>query len=64
MRLTRTINSGLTTSLSQELGSYGIRVNAILPGYIDTDMTQGTFQFIPICITMSTVPPTPLERDK
>ncbi|KAK4133210.1 NAD(P)-binding protein [Trichocladium antarcticum] len=32
---------GLTTALSQELGTYGIRVNAIVPGYIETDMTQG-----------------------
>ncbi|KAK0704862.1 hypothetical protein B0H67DRAFT_649264 [Lasiosphaeris hirsuta] len=31
---------GLTTSLAQEWGPYGIRVNAILPGYISTDMTK------------------------
>ncbi|KAK4228896.1 hypothetical protein QBC38DRAFT_131365 [Podospora fimiseda] len=31
---------GLTTSLSKEYGAYGIRVNAILPGYIETAMTQ------------------------
>jgi NAD(P)-dependent dehydrogenase (short-subunit alcohol dehydrogenase family) len=37
---------GLTTALSQELGNYGIRVNAIVPGYIETDMTQGE---IPVC---------------
>ncbi|KAK3904886.1 hypothetical protein C8A05DRAFT_42090 [Staphylotrichum tortipilum] len=31
---------GLTTSLSHELGRFGIRVNAIVPGYIDTAMTE------------------------
>jgi len=31
---------GLTTSLSQEYGRQGIRVNAILPGYIKTSMTE------------------------
>lgn len=32
---------GLTKSLAQELGSRGITVNAITPGYIVTDMTAG-----------------------
>ncbi|TID21846.1 Short-chain dehydrogenase/reductase [Venturia nashicola] len=31
---------GLTRALAAELGPLGIRVNAIVPGYIETDMTQ------------------------
>lgn len=31
---------GITKSLSKELASNNIRVNAIAPGFIDTDMTQ------------------------
>ena len=32
---------GFTKSLAKELGSRNIRCNAIAPGYIETDMTQG-----------------------
>ncbi|BCJ93203.1 beta-ketoacyl-ACP reductase [Anaerocolumna cellulosilytica] len=32
---------GLTKALSKELGLKNIRVNAIAPGYIETDMTKG-----------------------
>jgi 3-oxoacyl-[acyl-carrier protein] reductase len=30
---------GLTKSLAQEMGSRGVTVNAIAPGFIETDMT-------------------------
>jgi 3-oxoacyl-[acyl-carrier protein] reductase len=32
---------GLTKSLAKELGSRNITVNAVAPGFIETDMTQG-----------------------
>jgi 3-oxoacyl-[acyl-carrier protein] reductase len=31
---------GFTRSLAREMGSVNVRVNAILPGFLDTDMTK------------------------
>lgn len=33
--------TGITRALAAELGGSGIRLNAVLPGYIETDMTDG-----------------------
>jgi 3-oxoacyl-[acyl-carrier protein] reductase len=32
---------GMTRSLARELGARNIRVNAIAPGYLETDLSQG-----------------------
>jgi len=32
---------GMSRALASELAHYNIRVNTILPGYIETDMTKG-----------------------
>jgi 3-oxoacyl-[acyl-carrier protein] reductase len=35
---------GLTKAIAQEMGSRNITVNAVAPGYVSTDMTQGLSQ--------------------
>jgi 3-oxoacyl-[acyl-carrier protein] reductase len=49
---------GFTKAVAQEVGSRGIRVNAICPGYIDTPMTD----VIPPVLKMMAVAQTPLGR--
>ena len=49
---------GFTRALAQEVGSRGIRVNAICPGWIDTPMTQP----IPPILKMLAIGQTPLAR--
>jgi 3-oxoacyl-[acyl-carrier protein] reductase len=49
---------GLTKSLAQEVGSRNITVNAVAPGYIDTDMTHG----LSAELKQKMVESTPLKR--
>ena len=51
----------VTVSLSKELGSKGIRVNALNPGLIETEGTQGA-GFIGSEFSMGTAKETPLGR--
>jgi NAD(P)-dependent dehydrogenase (short-subunit alcohol dehydrogenase family) len=37
---------GLTRSLAAEVGPMSIRVNAIVPGYIETQMTEGVYSLL------------------
>ena len=32
---------GFSRSLAKEVAAYGVRVNVVAPGYIETDMTRG-----------------------
>ncbi len=38
---TKAGQEGMTRALAREMGSRGIRVNAIAPGYLDTEMSEG-----------------------
>jgi len=49
---------GFTKAIAQELGSRGIRANAICPGYIDTPMTEA----IPPLVRQFAIGQTPLGR--
>jgi 3-oxoacyl-[acyl-carrier protein] reductase len=50
--------NGATRTLARELGSYGIRVNSIAPGVIDTDMNQN----VPVDILKERISSTSLGR--
>ncbi len=50
---------GLTKSLAQEVGSRKITVNAVAPGFIETDMTQG----LPAELKQKMIEQTPLDTN-
>ncbi|HEX4168657.1 MAG TPA: 3-oxoacyl-[acyl-carrier-protein] reductase [Bryobacteraceae bacterium] len=49
---------GLTKALAQEVGSRNITINAIAPGFIETDMTEG----LPSALKQKMIDETPLKR--
>jgi 3-oxoacyl-[acyl-carrier protein] reductase len=49
---------GLTKSLAKETGSRGVRVNAIAPGFIQTDMTD----VLPEALKQSMIEGVPMKR--
>ncbi|NND30984.1 MAG: 3-oxoacyl-ACP reductase FabG [Saprospiraceae bacterium] len=49
---------GFTSSLAKEVGKYGITVNAIAPGFIKTDMTEG----MPRDLIESSIAQIPVKR--
>jgi len=40
----------LTRALASELGEKNVRVNVMVPGYVETDMTEGTKNFLAFTI--------------
>jgi len=56
---------GLTSTMALELGPFGIRANAVAPGYIATDMTRATARrqgLDPDDLERTTAERTPLRR--
>lgn len=51
--------SGLTSALSQELGQFQIRVNALVPGYIQTQMIESKLMASTFSEMASMCPPPP-----
>ncbi len=49
---------GLTKALAKEVGSRNITVNAVSPGFIETDMTEG----LPAALKQKMIDETPLKR--
>lgn len=53
---------GVTMSLAKNMGRRGVRVNAVAPGFIDTDMTRSMDPKYRDDILTATISLTPLER--